>query len=98
MPVHRAAIGVFAARLAVGAEVGEVVDLGKAVGVVLVHDVDLDRTEAPGEDHLVARLEMLLAEQQQLMAQERLVDSIEQRVGHRPRQIDAKNLDSERRT
>ena len=66
--------------------------------MVLVHHVNLDRAEAARERDLVAGLQPLVAKQQQLVVEERVVDPIEQRFGHRRRQIDADHLRAERRT
>ena len=57
----------------------------------------LDRAEAAGEGHLVAGLQALVPEQQELMGEERIVDAIEDHVGHRLRQVHALDLHPKRR-
>ena len=49
-------------------------------GVILVHHVDLHLAEAAGEGDLRARRQVLVAEQQQLVLEERGVDRREGRV------------------
>src|SRR4051794_16949069 len=55
MPSERALVGMMPAGPALPVEVGEAVELGIAVGVVLVHHVDLQLAEAAGELDLTAR-------------------------------------------
>ena len=74
--------GMLAVRLAVLVQVRQPVELGKAVGVILVHDVDLHFAEAAREGHLARRRHVLRRKQQHLVAQERLVDRAEELVAH----------------
>ena len=57
--------------------------------MVLVHDMDLHRAETAREDHLVGRCQVLVAEQQHLVLEEGVVDTVEVRIGQRRCQIDA---------
>ncbi|MDH3770173.1 MAG: hypothetical protein OET79_04175, partial [Nitrospirota bacterium] len=97
VPMDGAFVRVFAGGLAVLVQIGEIVDLGMAGGVILVHHMHLNRAETAGEHHLIAGLQILPTEQQELVLQERLVNPIEERVLHRRRQIDVDHLDPERR-
>ena len=95
MPRERALVRMAAARLAVLVEVREPVELRVAVGVVLVHHVDLHFAEAPGEGDLPPRRQVLRREQQHLVAQERLVQAAKHLVVQLVRQLDAGDLGAE---
>ena len=82
MPRQRALVGMLAVRVAVRIEVGEAVQLRIAIGVVLVHHVDLHLAEMAGEFHLAPRRQFLRAEQQHLISQERLVNRSECLIVH----------------
>ncbi len=58
--------------------------------MVLVHDVDLHFAEAAGEGHLARRRHVLRRKQQHLVAQERLVDRVEELVAHVVGELDVR--------
>ena len=66
VPGERALVRMAAARPALLVEVREAVELGIAVGVILVHDVDLQLAEAPAERHLARRGKVLRRKEQDL--------------------------------
>ena len=61
----------------------------------MVHHVDLHFAEMPREAHLHAGRHILRRKQQHLVAQERLVDALEQFVGDAVRELDAQDLGAE---
>ena len=95
VPRERALVRVVAGRLAVRVEVREPVELRVAVGVVLVHHVDLHFAEAPREGDLPRRRHILRREEQHLVAQEGLVHGAEDLVVHVVRELDARDLGAE---
>ncbi len=98
VPGERALVRVVAGRPAVRVEVREPVELRVAVGVVLVHHVDLHLAEAPREGDLAGWRHILRREEQHLVAQERLVKRAEQLVVHLVRQREAGDLTAEIRS
>jgi hypothetical protein len=80
VPVHGALVGMLAVRLAVGVDIAQLVDLRVLGTVVLVHDVDLHLAEAARERNLRCGREIDVAEQNQLVVEERLIDLVEQRL------------------
>ena len=87
-----------AGGLAVLVGVGEHVDLGELrILLVLVHHVDLDFAERTREGDLRGRRQIDVAEQDQLVVEEGLVDLVEHLGLDRLRERDARNLDAERR-
>jgi hypothetical protein len=92
VPCERALVRVPAVRLAVLIEVGEPVELGVAVRVVLVHHVDLHLAESARKGDLALRRHVLRREQQDLVAQEGLVYGAKNSVIHFGREVDAGDL------
>ena len=82
-------------RLAVFVEVREPVELRVAVGVILVHHVDLHFAEAPGKGDLARRRQILRREQQHLVAQEGLVDGAKNAVIHLGGEVDTGDFRTE---
>ncbi len=98
MPVERAPIRMFAVGPAVLVQVGQQVDLREPlIAPVLVHDVDLNLPETPGEGHLSLRRQVDVAEQNCLVLEERLVDRRENVVARRLLDRQADDLAAERR-
>ena len=84
MPGERALVGMAAVRPAVLVQVREPVELREAVGVILVHDVDLHLAEAPGELDLSAGRQVLRRKEQHLVAKERLVQALKEASSSTP--------------
>src|SRR5713101_9990148 len=78
-------------------EIGEAVELWKAIGVILVHDMYLHFAESPGKLDLSAGREVLRREQQYLIAQVGLIDRVENFVADVICQLDARDLGGEMR-
>ena len=97
MPVQRALVGMLAGRLAVLVGVGQHVDLGMLrVFLILVHHVDLDLAERAREGDLRRGRQVDVAEQDQLVVEERLVHLVEHFRLDRLRERDAGDLAAER--
>ena len=77
MPREGPAVGVPARRVALLVEIGEPVELGVAVRVILVHDMDLHLAEASGELHLLPRRHLLAGEDEHLPLEEGGTDGVE---------------------
>src|SRR5206468_880648 len=97
VPGERALVGVLAARIAVLVEIRESIKLREAVGVILVHHVNLHFAEVPPQCNLTRRRQLLWREQQYLIAQECLVDGAENLIAYVFGQIDARDLGAELR-
>ena len=97
MPVQRALVGMLAARFAGLVLVGQHVDFRVLlIAVILIEHVDLHLAEILGERDLRCRRQVDVAEQDQLVVEEGLVDLLEQRGRHRLFQRDAGDLAAER--
>src|SRR5258708_35484229 len=84
-----------AVRIAVLVQIGQPIQLRIAIGVILVHDVDLYLSEGPGKFYLAARRQFLRPEQQNLVAHEGLVNRPEPFVIDAPPKIDTDDLGTE---
>ena len=82
VPVQRAAIRMVSVRISIRVEIRETIKLGKTVGVILAHHVNLHWAETTRECDLPRGRNLLRTEQQHLMAQKRLIDRIEDLVAH----------------
>lgn len=60
-----------------------------AVGVVLVHNVDLQLAKSAAESDLARRRQLLRREDEHLIAQERLIEGAENRLRSLARHIEA---------
>ena len=92
VPGERPLVGMAPARLAVLIEVRQAVEFRMAVGVILVHHVDLQFAESPAKRHLAAGGKVLRREEQYLVAQKRAVQGAKNLVLQLVRQIDAGDL------
>ena len=84
MPGERAAVGMAPGRPPLRVRVGKAIQLGKAVGVILIHHVHLNLAEAARDRHLCRRRDFVPAEEQQLMCEQGLVQRADrQRIRRR---------------
>src|ERR1019366_9673930 len=77
VPMKRSLVRMLAIRAPLIIEIGESVQLGKTISVILAHHVNLHFAETPGEADLSVGRKLLRWEQQHLIAQERLVERVE---------------------
>lgn len=80
MPHQCSFVGIAAIGPAILSDVGQTVQLGVIVSVILVHDVNLYLAEMAGELHLTSRRKILRSEQEDLIAEEGLIDRCEQGI------------------
>ena len=97
VPVQRPLVGVLAVGLAVGVEVGEPVQLGKAVGVVHRHHVHLHLAELARERDLRRRRQVVRREDEHLVAQEGVVEGAKVVGRDAAREVEAGDLGAEAR-
>ena len=95
VPGERSLVRMPAVGLAVLVEIRKPVELGVAIGVILVHHVNLHFAEMPCKRDLRARRHVLWRKQQDLVAQERPVDPLEQFVRNAVRELYPLDLGAE---
>ena len=95
MPFQRALVGMPAVRVSVRVEIRESIELRVPIGVILVHHVNLQLAEFSREAHLAIGRNVLRWEEQDLVAQPRLVDHRENVIADSIRQAYTRDLGAE---